>query len=228
MAVCPNKNDKNWKTLVGKIGIQQAYKEFIANNYEIPDPSNYEETFKGVNVTIKIIDALENIARNKYTKEKSEGFFNDLRKQGVNKQQLDLLKNYLSENNISEINKVDLISDLLSNTTYTIEINTTKTKSLDKYTDYGDVEDIEERFSNVEHNTQYYSNLTVPGGANGSYREVNIESPLIILPKSHAQFNTEHTLMFSRMDNAQNYTEKDVEKLLSLMEENGQLKIKCN
>jgi len=76
--------------------------------------------------------------------------------------------------------------------------------------------------------TQHYSNLTVPGGTNGSYREVNIESPLITLPKSHAQFNTEHTLMFSRMDDAQTYSEIDIEKLISLMKNSGQLEIKCS
>lgn len=76
--------------------------------------------------------------------------------------------------------------------------------------------------------TQHYSNLTVPGGTKGSYREVNIESPLITLPKSHAQFNTEHTLMFSRMDDAQTYSEIDIEKLISLMKNSGQLEIKCS
>lgn len=86
----------------------------------------------------------------------------------------------------------------------------------------------EAKIKDEKFNTQYYSNLTVPGGTNGSYREVNIESPLITLPKSPAQFNTEHTLMFARMDDAQTYSEKDIEKLISLMENNEQLEIKCD
>lgn len=86
---------------------------------------------------------------------------------------------------------------------------------------------LEELNSNLP-NSNIYNNLTVPGGTNGSYREVNIESPLITLPKSHAQFNTEHTLMFSRMDDAQTYSEIDIEKLISLMKNSGQLEIKCS
>lgn len=76
--------------------------------------------------------------------------------------------------------------------------------------------------------TQHYSNLTVPGGTNGSYREQNFETPLIKVPKSHAQFNTENTIGFTRGDDRVIYREEDIEKLLNIMESSGILKIKCN
>ena len=74
--------------------------------------------------------------------------------------------------------------------------------------------------------TQYYSNLTVPGGTN--YTEQNFETPLIKVPKSHAQFNTENTIGFSRSDEKIIYANSDIESLLKTMENSGVLKIKCN
>ena len=70
------------------------------------------------------------------------------------------------------------------------------------------------------------SNLTVPGGTN--YTERNFETPLIKVPKSHAQFNTENTIGFTRGDNRTIYTENDIESLLTIMQNSGVLKIKCD
>lgn len=56
---CPNINSPQWKNLVAKIGVFEAMKEFIRNNEEIPSADNYEETFKGVNATMKIVTALQ-------------------------------------------------------------------------------------------------------------------------------------------------------------------------
>lgn len=211
-----------------------------------------------------------------------QGFYNDLIKQGIPSQQIDLVKDILSDVE-GKVTKEDIIRELLLKYTYGVEINVslqthqyipnttnsfryngwyynkgysydiygnnqqifTKARIVDENLNPWDGPDFydsdtetniskEEYYSILEiahpinTPTQYYSNLTVPGGTNGSYREVNIESPFITLPKSHAQFNTEHTLMFSRMDDVQTYSEKDIEKLISLMENNGQLKIKCN
>jgi hypothetical protein len=76
--------------------------------------------------------------------------------------------------------------------------------------------------------TSHYSNLTVPGGTNGSYKERNFETPLIKVPKSHAQFNTENTIGFTRGDDRIVYTENDIESLLATMQNSGILKIKCD
>lgn len=152
-----------------------------------------------------------------------------------------------------------IITSLLANYSYTVEINTAKDNIKDVWVDeysnkkIGDYitidnqqwkilgtrfEDdswgksgLEQREAFIVDNegepTQHYSNLTVPGGTNGSYREQNFETPLIKVPKSHAQFNTENTIGFSRNDDRQIYTEKDVNSLLEVMQKSGILEIKC-
>lgn len=148
-------------------------------------------------------------------------------------------------------NREELLTNLLANYSYTVEINTAKEKTLgDDNTTYttdgvqyvkvgendyrkrtlnSNFEKItkEEFEKNQNKPTQYYSNLTVPGGTNGSYREQNFETPLIKVPKSHAQFNTENTIGFSRNDDRQIYTEKDINSLLEIMQKSGILEIKC-
>lgn len=77
--------------------------------------------------------------------------------------------------------------------------------------------------------TQHYSNLTVPGGINGSYIEANIETPMIIPSiQSHAQFKTENTIGWMRADERQNYQEKDIDNLIEIMKKSGILEINCN
>lgn len=76
-------------------------------------------------------------------------------------------------------------------------------------------------------NTQYYYNLTVPGGTN--YTENEISTPLITPSiKGHAQFSTDNGLMWSRTDERIQYQEDETDKLLKIMENSGVLKIKCS
>lgn len=269
---CPNKNNPDWIELVDKIGIREAYREYIKNNYDVPNPSKYENTFSGVNATLKLITALENIPRNDYPSNQIQGFYNDLVKQGTPKNQIDLLKEFISDKKIEKINKVDLISSLLAEIGYTIEINTAKeniapedyqeneikywqdkidnakefysiyeknekfeivTRDYDinnkkswgirfvvgstKYSKKEDAEevmksiierDIEdnkakikelENFENDLLPTQYYSNLTVPGGTN--YTENEIKTPNITPSiKGHAKFSTNNGIGWFRSD----------------------------
>lgn len=77
--------------------------------------------------------------------------------------------------------------------------------------------------------TQYYSDLTVPGGTNGSYIEANIETPLITPSiKGHSQFSTDTSIGWYRMDEKQQYQEKDIENLIEIMKKNGILEVNCN
>ena len=155
--------------------------------------------------------------------------------------------NLISQINLLKESKGDTIeeklTDLLANYSYTVEINTAKfrTKSevdfeaiewdeLGFPTKYknritGEIKDVIDENSFLP--TQHYSNLTVPGGTNGSYREQNFETPLIKVPKSHAQFNTENTIGFNRNDDRQVYTEKDINSLLEIMQKSGILEVKC-
>jgi hypothetical protein len=159
-------------------------------------------------------------------------------------------------------NREEIITSLLANYSYTIEINTAKAfTSKDEgylntgefiyqnnnYKIQGDEDYGYEYFKNneeitaeqfrealnesgiavMDRPTQHYSNLTVPGGTNGSYREQNFETPLIKVPKSHAQFNTENTIGFNRNDDRQVYTEKDIDSLMEIMKKSGVLEVKC-
>jgi hypothetical protein len=91
---------------------------------------------------------------------------------------------------LGKTNREEIITDLLANYSYTVEINTAKAKSggLDFY----------EGFT-LENNTQYYSNLTVPGGTN--YTEQEIATPAITPSiKGHAQFATDNGIGWFRSD----------------------------
>ena len=77
-------------------------------------------------------------------------------------------------------------------------------------------------------NTQHYSNLTVPGGTNGSYIEANIETPLITPSiKGHSQFSTDNSIGWYRMDEKQQYQEKDIDNIIEIMKKSGILQVNC-
>lgn len=180
----------------------------------------------------------------------------------IPKEQIDILKSFGTEK------KDELITNLLANYSYTVEINTAKDrvgsdiygfaaepKRIDDedaasatggrigqywmdfinedgnpdvrvYDTYEEAKKVRDsQIGNV--NSTVYKNLTVPGGTNGSYREQNFETPLIKVPKSHAQFNTENTIGFNRNDDRQVYTEKDIDSLLEIMKKSGILEVKC-
>lgn len=95
--------------------------------------------------------------------------------------------------------------------------------------DFKEFEKAAKQYKNInEQPTQHYSNLTVPGGTNGSYIEANIETPMIIPSiQSHAQFKTENTIGWMRADEKQNYQEKDIDNLIEIMKKSGILEVNC-
>jgi len=141
--------------------------------------------------------------------------------------------------NLGKTNREEIITNLLTNFSYTIEINTAKQKILEKgkYVNniqfnldgftyikegliYGkfktgtndkvifiDKEEFEEakrkKLAQEEKPTQYYSNLTVPGGIN--YRENEIVTPSIKPSfKGHAKFSTDKGIGWFRSDEKSN------------------------
>lgn len=197
---CPNVNAKSWKNLVDRIGTFEAMKEFIKNNEEIPDASQYPESFKGINATLKIVTALQKTPRTNYPSNQIQGFYNDLIKFGAPKNQIDLLKQHIADNNITDINVNDLIVSLLSEISYTVEINTATDKKVYGHEDSPEYDSKGEIIPhNKEFNTQHYSNLTVQGGTN--YTENEISTPGIIPSiKGHAQFATDNGIGWFRSD----------------------------
>ena len=99
--------------------------------------------------------------------------------------------------NVSENQQEQLVLDVVSNFNYTIEINTAKHKY-----DYNASDPEYRPDGSIIHNndpSQYYSNLSVPGGTN--YTENEISTPLITPNiKGHAQFSTDNGIGWFRSD----------------------------
>lgn len=116
----------------------------------------------------------------------------------IPKEQLELIKN--SEGKTVE----EKLTNFLSNYSYTVEINTAKQAPKRFNNEYLDADELIGHLVNGElversENSQYYSNLTVPGGAN--YTENEISTPLITPSiKGHAQFSTDKGIGWFRSD----------------------------
>jgi LysM repeat protein len=160
-----------------------------------------------VDYSLKIVNALNKINRNKFESSKLQGWLNDLQKQGVSAQQLEHFKEVAKPG----MTKDEIAAAIAATYSYTIEINTAKTPKVgEKFLDreYGyELEVTEETLQNqindgfVDNNlnTQYYSNLTVPGGTN--YTEQEIATPAITPSiKGHAQFATDKGIGWFRSD----------------------------
>ena len=108
--------------------------------------------------------------------------------------------------NNGKTNLDDIVTDLLSNYSYTVEINTSISKnhtkgildeesynnlSIEKQKEYDD------EFLNKP--TQHYSNLTVPGGTNYTENEI-ATSAITPSIKGHAQFSTDNGIGWFRSD----------------------------
>jgi hypothetical protein len=132
-----------------------------------PDKPMFMKTPE-VDFSLKIINALDKISRNKFEASKLQGWLNDLQKQGVSAQQIELFKEVAKPG----MTKGEIASAIAANYSYTIEINTAKDSFARTDLWSGNEDDgipLEYR------NTQYYSNLTVPGGTN--YTENEIATP---------------------------------------------------
>jgi len=98
----------------------------------------------------------------------------------------------------------EIITSLLADNSYTVEINTAKqpeTESLNRQIQDGEIDPSAIEYLNKDKqvNTQYYSNLTVPGGTN--YTENEIATPAITPNiKGHAQFATDKGIGWFRSD----------------------------
>jgi len=131
---------------------------------------------------------------------------------------------------LGKTNIEDITTSLLSSYSYTVKINTSKTSFSEKQikdfqNDYGvtrekAIESLGNYSDNVP-NTQYYSNLTVPGGTN--YTENEIATPDITPSiKGHAQFSTNNGIGWFRSDDKQRFTTFD-RQLEQTFELNGDI-----
>lgn len=181
-----------------------------------------------VDYKLKVIDALQS-DKVRQPNKNFQGFINDIQKQGVPKDQLQLLENEYKEGDTKE----DLAIRLAANYAFVVEINTSQEYNyrLDRNDPSVQALFLDEEIEASEKEsdskpTQYYSNLTVPGGTN--YTENEIATPLITPSiKGHAQFSTENGLGWTRTDERVQYAEQDIDSLIEILKKSGQLEINC-
>lgn len=122
---CPLFSSEAWKNLVRKIGVFEAFREFIKHGEVIPNADDYQESFKGINATLKIIDALANpkiqgFFKNQYLKGNKGKFYKELNTV-VDVQQVELFKTW-ADNNPSIINIEHIMVGIMSEMAFTVEI----------------------------------------------------------------------------------------------------------
>ena len=215
MAYCPNKNLEEWKLLVSSRGEIMAY--YLWDKYEgnVPEIESKQSIVKAGLKAIQILNSdkakqiFDKGNKNNWSLEKI------LAELAVPREQRELIKG-LGKTNLNEI-----VTDLLANYSYTVEINTARGVSEGApmiaedgtyYTIHRDPEDgssyrdiiTKDEYNTLlktygSGNTQHYSNLTVPGGIN--YTENEITTPAITPSiKGHAQFATDQGIGWFRSE----------------------------
>ena len=199
-----DKSEGYWINKIDQLLPEPFYpQEGINSSFIKPDQS--------INYKLKIINALDKTNRNIFEQSKLQGWVNDLSRFGTPKEQIELFKEIVKDG----MSKNEIISSLLATYDFDVQVNTALSGV-----------DIETGLPTK--NSDYYSNLTVPGGTNGSYIEANIETPMIVPSiQSHAQFKTENTIGWMRADEKQNYQEKDIDNLIEIMKKSGILEVNC-
>lgn len=221
---CPNTNLPEWKLLVASRGEDVAYALWDLHDGNVPESESKIEIVKsGLKATNILQSPKADQFFNAVAKNKISGDFFWKKMQadlGIPKDQIEILKSFDTQD------RGELISSLLANYSFAIEINTAKetTVSLGSYTDdfgitnenyadeyytrnginyriteQGEEVEVDKEELNTLPNAAYYSNLTVPGGTN--YTENEISTPLITPSiKGHAQFSTDKGIGWFRAD----------------------------
>lgn len=212
MATCPNKNTEAWQLLVTSRGEDVAH--YLWDKYDgvVPESESRSEIVKsGLKATNILQSPKADQFFNAVAKNKISGDFFWRKMQadlGIPKDQLEILKSFNTQD------RGELISSLLANYSYAVEINTAKDRTIsDQYveenglyyridSEYGIKTEISKEnydLNKEEFPTNYYSDLTVPGGTN--YTENEIATPAITPSiKGHAQFATDKGIGWFRSD----------------------------
>ena len=225
---CPNTNLPEWKLLVASRGEDVAYALWDLYEGNVPESESRSEIVKSGLKATNILQSpkadqfFNAVAKNKIT---GDFFWRKMQADlGIPANQIEILKSFDTQD------RGELISSLLANYSYAVEINTTINKEAafgeginsqsgftyngDNYSKSNqflmffknDDEISEEEYKNALNKinkkttpSQYYSNLTVPGGTN--YTENEIATPAITPSiKGHAQFATDQGIGWFRSD----------------------------
>lgn len=175
MIACPNKSSQEWVNLVNKIGLQDALREYIdKGDGSIPSADNYANSFKGINAGLKIVNALSEPKTeqlfNRFFKSNPDKFFNELT-QLAGREQVEILKTWVENNPVTS--PLDMITGMLADASFTIEINLAKEKYIGRDGEYFD-EEGNRVTGPIDRPSNYYDNLTVQGGTNYTENEIDI------------------------------------------------------
>jgi hypothetical protein len=209
MATCPNTNLNEWKDLVKSRGEDVSYFLWDKHNGNVPQ-SEYEVAYNKVSYSLKSVNLLLSAkAKQLFAKAKNAGW--DLNKTLTELQIPKDQRVYIQEvyDNISYVNPEtneliepsieDLVTSLLANNSFAVEVNTSGLATIDyTYTDQEDGAEVEVKKGEGTPSS-YYANLTVPGGTN--YTENEIATPDITPnEKGHAEFSTANGIGWFRSD----------------------------
>jgi hypothetical protein len=206
MATCPNKNTEAWQLLVSSRGEDVAHYLWDKYDGNVPESESNEAIVKSGLKATNILQSpkadqfFNAVAKNKIT---GDFFWKKMQADlGIPKEQIELLKQY----NTTDRN--ELITNILADYSYAIEINIAEQTNKEFGESQGyDEQELTERGIDINRTypTQYYSNLTVPGGTN--YTENEIATPAITPNiKGHAQFATDQGIGWFRSDEKPKYT----------------------
>jgi hypothetical protein len=161
--------------------------EYNVDNAEVDNEVDYQ--FSGVAVILDNLNKIYEWESNKLIDDNT--LWNKIQQLGVPKDQLQLIKN-------SPGTSIDeKVASFIVNYTYNVEINTAKDKLQEQ---------------NNSQPTQYYANLTAPGGT--KYTENRIDVPKIIAAiKAHARFALDYTIGWFRSDDRKYTEEIETEEL---------------
>lgn len=245
--ICPNTSHPVWKEMVEALGVNRAYFVFDKNEGYIDD-ERFVELLKTnnrnqayvlranelispnvVNYTLKSVEILQSdLGKQVFEKGKKNNWSLEkiLTELQIHKEQKEVILN------LNIRNREDIILELSSQMTFAVEINTAKGEVPPggPIPEYLEDSELEERYYRIHdaagNNSQYYSNITVPGGVN--YTENEFKTPQIIPSiKGHAQFSTDNGIGWGRWDEKIQYTEQDIDFLIDILKKSGQLEINC-
>lgn len=222
---CINLSIPQFKQAAEEIGelklskiLEEHFPEDIPTYTDIKNKYNQESQ---INYSLKAIDILSSDkAKQVFAKGEKNNWDLDkiLTELQVPKEQ----KQIILDKGIS--NREEIITSLLADNSFVVEVNTAKEKGKDSFDSFvidgnrftasksvnlqgetkitywkNNSKITKEEYDAQRKNTQYYSNLTVPGGTN--YTENEIATPAIIPTiKGHAQFSTDNGIGWFRSD----------------------------
>ena len=177
---------------------------------------NQEIVDNTIKFSLKVVEALTDWAAVKPSKHGGEsqsvlstirvaqeaGVRKRLANKGVQKEQVDFVFEYMRQNDIGEIGTKQLAERVLLGLGTNVEVNTAK--KAESLVDYNEEENTYEPVESkdfTDEDSDYYKQLTVPGGTN--YKEMEIATPSTVAPKKgHADFATESGIGWYRVDDS--------------------------